>query len=189
MVGRQSSFHTVLWSATVKNGVNKTRTEKGEKVIHVYLNDEIQKVQGFKTQTIKNRDGREWEEYSLPGINLYREKGRFYINLDLGDRIPSPLADLVGDISLQDTFPKSPKRTSGIYNYKDAKAVLEDLGPNNTTNRVQIRGKIIDSVTELYGKIRAGTILPPKAGKKIKPIPGPHGQKFSNSSDNRRTIT
>ncbi len=107
MVGRQSSFHTVLWSATVKNGVNKTRTEKGEKVIHVYLNDEIQKVQGFKTQTIKNRDGRESGENILfLVLDLYREKGQIYINLDLGDRIPSPLADLVGDISLQDTYPQ-----------------------------------------------------------------------------------
>ena len=103
----------------------------------------------------------EYVEDYLPGIKLYRHNGRFYISLDRGDEpIPSLLIDLVEEISLQDYFPKNPKRTSGIYKYKDAKAVLEDLGPNNTANRVQICGKTKDNVIELYNQIRAGKIHP-----------------------------
>jgi len=44
--------------------------------INVYLSDKVTELEGYEVKQRQSKDGQRWEECYLPGIYLFREKGR-----------------------------------------------------------------------------------------------------------------
>lgn len=128
--------------------------------INVYLKDEVEKLEGFRTEERRYNDGSRRDDYHLPGLQIIRDKGRWYFYLnELTDLIPNVVKDLVAEISFYDRIPRYPERIAGIYKYKDAEAELDRKGEIRSYG-LRIRGKSIENILELYRKIRAGKITP-----------------------------
>jgi hypothetical protein len=81
-----------------KSGRQKER--RGVMSVNLYLKgDEVRKIEGFETRKRRERErdrDREWNEYYLPGVSLYHEKGRWFTTLsELTEPIPAVVGDLV----------------------------------------------------------------------------------------------
>lgn len=130
--------------------------------INVYLKgDEVTKLKDFKTKQMQNRD-RQWEEYGLPGVSIWREKGRWYITLnEPTEPIPAAVAGIVEEISFRVWIPGSPSREAGIYRHESAEAeVGTDKSSGDLKYEIRIRAKNMADLLELYRKIRIGSIRP-----------------------------
>lgn len=129
--------------------------------IELYVNEEVVKRDGFEVRHRQSTDGQQWEEYYLPGIRLYREKGRFHINLHhLEEPIPKLVEDMVEEISFYEWIPGLPKRVGGVYSLKSAMGTLEPPQKEQSSYQLRIVGKKLEDIRELYLKIRVGRILP-----------------------------
>jgi len=127
--------------------------------VNVYFQDEVQKKDGFIVTNYTHK-GKQLDEYSLPGLQLYRDKGRFYFFFsELDNPIPTIVEDVVEDISFYDRIPCNPERIIGVYKYKSAEAELDRSG-ERVTYGLKIHGKNMEDIRELYRQIRAGTITP-----------------------------
>ena len=125
--------------------------------INVNLKPEIEDREDF-TATKRSDKGQIWYDYFLPGIKIYREKGRFHMILhNLTESVPEILENLVEEISCYEQFPSTPRRTVGVYQYESAKAVLDKYSDRL---EVRITGKTIEDVRDIYYRIRAGKIVP-----------------------------
>lgn len=127
--------------------------------IRVYLTEGVRSKEYFEEQPqYDRRDGSKWIKYRLSGgISLLQEGDRLYFSLDMGDPIPPFTEDVVEEVSLYDYFSTFPTRARGVYKYKDATAQLDLPGTNYI---LQIRGRCLTNVVDLYHQIRAGIILP-----------------------------
>lgn len=139
--------------------------------INVYLSDDVEKVTGFEAVERRSKDGQKWNEYKLPGISIFREKGRWYFYLhELTDPISDVVKDIVEEISFYERIPRRPDRISGIYKYKDAEAELDRSG-EAVSYGLRIRGKSMENILALYRKIRAGKIVPEESWEEEQVIP------------------
>ena len=131
--------------------------------VNVYLvGEKVREMSEFKIVGGKKKDGGSWKQFTLSGINLSYDKGRFYICLDQPtEKISSLLADIVDEVSFWEWFPSDPAREVGIYNHKSAEAEVES--PRENSVRVRIIAKKMEDLLELYRKIRIGSIRPTKS--------------------------
>ena len=128
--------------------------------INVYLKDGVEQLEEFQTKERKSKDEQQWNEYYLPGLQVSRDKGRWYFYLhELTDPIPPIVRDLVDEISFYDRIPRRPERAIGIYKHDDAEAELDRSG-EAVSYGLRIRGKSMGNMLELYRRIRAGKITP-----------------------------
>lgn len=126
--------------------------------INVYLNDSVEKLEGFETKDRKSKDGQCWQTYHLPGLQFFRDGGRWYfVGHELTDPIPAVVKGLVNEISFYGQIPWFPQRSIGIYRYEDAEAEIDYVGE---IVRIRMCGKSMENMLELYRKIRAGKITP-----------------------------
>lgn len=139
--------------------------------INVYLKDGVEQIEGFQTKERKSKDGQCWNEYHLPGLQVFRDKGRWYFFLhEFSDPIPDVAKDLVDEISFYERIPRHPDRISGIYKYEDAEAELDRSG-EAASYGLRIRGKSMKNMLELYRKIRAGKIIPAESWDEEQELP------------------
>lgn len=121
--------------------------------------NEVEKIKGFEVKELNDK-GKKYKEYSLPGICLYFDKGKYHTILhQLTESVPEILKDIVEEISFYDYFSPETKRITGIYQYKSAEAEVDFL---NDRKFIQIRiiGKNMEDMKELYRQFRAGKIMP-----------------------------
>jgi len=132
-----------------------------EMTIRVYLQgDKVTKLEGFDTKQKRDRENNTWNENSINGLRLYPDKGNglWYIeSSDLNDSVPEWVADIVEEISCQDTFALWPERETGIYRYASAEG---ELNRTDDYHSIRIRAKTIDDMRKLFRKIRGGAIRP-----------------------------
>lgn len=130
--------------------------------INVYFKDGVEQLNEFRVVERTAKDGQRWNVYCLSGIDVFRDRGRWYSYFrDLTEPIPSIVSDFVDEITFSGRIPRSPGRAIGIYKYKDAEAEL-DRGDEKNTDSLWIRGrgKSMDNMLALYRMIRAGKIVP-----------------------------
>ena len=128
--------------------------------INVYLKDGVEQLEGFQIEDRKFKEEQHWNEYHLPGLRLYRDKGRwFFVLNEFTEPIPDVVKDFMDEISFYDRIPRRPDRISGIYKHEDAEAELDHSGEAMSYG-LRIRGKSMKNMLELYRKIRAGKITP-----------------------------
>lgn len=129
--------------------------------INVYLRgDEVKKIQGFELRDRRSKDGQVWKEYSVPGLGLSWDKGRWFFYLhELTDPIPEVVKGLVEEITVQEVFPTHPSRVAGVYRLGDVEAVLDKPISDNCYS-LKMRGKSMENMLKLCRTIRAGTVLP-----------------------------
>ena len=132
--------------------------------MNLYLTDGVAELQGFTSAITKGR-------YQLPGLDVCRNKGRYYVILHPGDPVPPILKSVVDEISLYDEIPVALiRRELGLYTHESAEAEVE---PTYSGERhiIRIRGKKMEDVVELFRLIKAGAIRPsvsyqgPQSGK------------------------
>ncbi|MCR4274999.1 MAG: hypothetical protein NUW02_03050 [Candidatus Campbellbacteria bacterium] len=129
--------------------------------VNVFLKgEEVKNLEGFTTSTCRNGDGGTYDVYRLPGINLSNDKGRWFIWLsEPTDPIPALLVELVEEVSLHEAISSHPRRESGIYRHQSAEALVEQ-GDTKRSTMVNILGKNMKDVNELFRMIRTGSIRP-----------------------------
>ncbi|MDP2967065.1 MAG: hypothetical protein Q8N87_01490 [bacterium] len=127
--------------------------------IYLYLkNEEVPKLVGYQIIDRHNKDGGNYKTYSIPGVDLSFDKGRFNTILHgIQESIPLLIKDIVEEISLYDWIPLDPERVIGRYKYKTAIALLDRQKDNY---ELRILGKLLEDVKELYFQIRSGNIQP-----------------------------
>lgn len=126
--------------------------------INLYLKEEVRKIPGFIDRVRHAQGGETWNEYEIPGVRLYHKKGRWYTTIDETDPIPPVLVGIVTVISLQAFIPIRPKRESGRYKHKSAKAKLECYSSHNY--EVTTTGEKLEDILELFYMIKIGSIRP-----------------------------
>ena len=94
----------------------------------------------------------------IGGSIVSYEKGKHYIvSHEIEEDIPALITEMIKEVSLYEIIPPQPKKTAGRYVNKDASAIVDicDRGYS-----IQIRGKRMEDVRELYRLIRSGKIRP-----------------------------
>jgi len=140
--------------------------------INVYLRgNEVQKLEGFTVKQMREK-GRDWESYELPGIQLHREKGRWYVILhNPTEPVPAEVVDIVDEISLLEFVIMCSPREAGIYRHESAEAEVEPKTFPMNHYWVHIRAKKMEDLLELFREIKIGSIRPersyegPQSGK------------------------
>jgi len=130
--------------------------------INVYLKgDEVKNVEGFVTKTRK-QNGQEWNEYTLPGVNLWHDKGRWHTMLhEPTEPVPVAVANIVEEISFHEWTALEPHREAGIYRHESAEAEVEpDMIGGKMKLKIRIKAKKMEDLRELYRRIRVGSIRP-----------------------------
>lgn len=142
--------------------------------VNVYLKgEEVQKLEGF---TIRKRQGgkpiQEWDEYEVPGVKLFRDKGRWFVMLSESDPVPEAVKDIVEEISFHAIIPRLAAREAGIYRHESAKAKVKPWNSGHEWKlEIRIEGKEMEDIRELFHKIEVGSIRPeesyegPQSGK------------------------
>lgn len=129
--------------------------------INVFLTDGVMKLEGFTT-TPRTERGQTWQEYSLPGVKLFRDKGRFYTMLsEPTDPVPPVVAGVVDEISYYERLPGRPNREAGLYRCGTAEAEVEsDTISGVPQKSVHIKAKNMGDACTLIRKIKTGSIRP-----------------------------
>ncbi len=130
----------------------------------IYLKNGVMGREGFKVK--KQEKGTEkWIRYSLEGVRLLRDDGRFFLPLRaLEDKVPEIVRDITDGISFRNQISVDPERARGRYALQSASATV-DLVPDGKLGHdieyvVQITSETIEDAKKLYYAIRAGEILP-----------------------------
>lgn len=127
--------------------------------VNAYLKKCVESLEGFEKVERKEKTGEKWYTYSLPGIKLFYDKGRYYCILhELNEQVPDLVKSFVEEISFFEIFPRIPKRTVGIYRSKDAEAEVDEY--LSESYEIRIIGKNMQSMCDLYRAIRSGRIMP-----------------------------
>jgi len=141
--------------------------------INVYLNlEKLEAHKDFEKIERQEKTGHKWYERHLLGMYVFSEKGRYHIAFhQVEENTPQSIKDLIEEVSLFDNLPLFPKRILGRYVTKNAVAILRN--DDQGRNQLQIVGKDMESVRELYYLIRRGKILPEESWEEeqIKPSP------------------
>ena len=127
--------------------------------VNVYLKNSVESLEGFEIVERKEKNGEKWYTYSLPGIKLFRDKGRYYCILhELNEQVSDLVKPFVEEISFYELFPRIPSRICGVYRFKDAEAEIDTY--LSESYAVRITGKSMQSIQILYRAIRSGRTMP-----------------------------
>lgn len=128
--------------------------------IRVYLGQEIKNSEGFSASPVSS-GGQEWVESKFRGDRIGYANGFFYIDLSHFDEpVSDEIRQFIKKVSLRDRFRTDPKRTIGSYGHKSARAKLDlTRWDMEIVYELNVVGNTLGDVSELYCRIRAGTIL------------------------------
>lgn len=130
--------------------------------VNVYLSAKIREAEGFEDKPESGGNPvQHWTTPYFQRIRLEFDKGRYALHLHgLANEIPECLDEFVRSISVVETFPTSPRRTTGVYKHKKATAELDISRYHRNEFRLHITSKTLEDARELYRRIRAGKITP-----------------------------
>lgn len=136
--------------------------------LNIYL--DTQRVESHPTFQAKGPTGEGMPH--IFGDALYHDANGYRIHGSLGSSIQEHYLEMVSGASLYEEFDRHPSRTIGIYRLRKAEATLDNgvrttgIGKNAVhypCYKLQIRTtgpESIKTVSELYRRIRAGSISP-----------------------------
>lgn len=142
--------------------------------INIYLNTKkLENHKDFET-TSRTDKGNKWDNYQFLGSSVFGERGKYYIiSHEIEEDLSASIEEMVEEISFHGSISLHPKRITGAYTHKSATATVDVRKENYI---VEIRGKRMEDVRELYHLIRAGKIQPKESweeeqtGKGIVPL-------------------
>lgn len=127
--------------------------------LNVYFTQEIQKLDDFRVGS--HKDGS--TKRSIDGLSLHDEYGRLYAIMNQNSvlLLPGHIKDCIEEVSFYETIPQMGKRVAGIYRHKSAEGELEpDPYSRQAVYKVQIKGRNMDDIRELFRMIKVGSIRP-----------------------------
>jgi len=106
------------------HGIQATQERGSLMSVNAYLKDEVAELEGF-IPLCHRVDGTIARGASFKGINVYGDKGVWYVSLGDHDIVPSQLDGLVERVTVRSWTPNSPNRETGVYAFKSATAEVK----------------------------------------------------------------
>ena len=128
--------------------------------VNVYFTDAVREIDGFTSKPYSDGSG---ENMRIDGLHISSDRGRLYAMLgDENSEVPDKLKDCVTGFSLYEFIPRVAQRETGIYRHGSAEAEVEDAWDDGKRSmyKVQITGKKMEDVRNLFRMIKTGAIRP-----------------------------